>query len=139
MFCKTTYCALALMVEVALAYESGKGVEVDFIMHKHAIPYNEFDIALQRLNTTNLLTRIDGRLYLQIPPNKITVWQIITEVSGDNIFTGRYYDRQKPVTPTSVMTMIHKEQEMILKIIENRLSRLKLSVWSERASKTIYI
>lgn len=139
MFCKTTYCALILMMEVALAYESGEGVEVDFIKQKHAIPREEFDLAVSRLDKTKLLTRIDNRLYLQMPPNKITVWQIVTEVSGDNIFTGRYYDQDKPITPTSAMTMIYKEQEMMLKIIENRLSRQKLSVWSERASKTIYI
>lgn len=139
MFCKTTYCVLILMMEAALVYESGEGVEADFIVHKHTIPRDEFDLAIKRLDKTKLLTMVNNRLYLQMPPNKITVWQILTEVSGDNIFTGRYADQQEPVTPTSVMTMIYKEREAVLRMIENRLNRQKLSTWSERASKTIYI
>lgn len=137
MFCKTTYYALVLMMEVALVYESGEGV--DFVMHKHAIPKEEFDLVVQKLNETKLLTMVDGRLHLRVPPNKITIWQIVSKVSDDNIFTGRYYDQNRPIKPTSAMTMIHKEREMMLKIIENRLSKQKLSAWSEKASKTIYI
>lgn len=139
MFCKTAYCALVLMMEVALVYESGEGVDVDFIMHKHAIPRGEFDFVVQKLDQTKLLTMVNGGLYLRMPPNKITVWQIVSKVSGDNIFTGRYYDQNIPIKPTSAMTMIHKEREMMLKIIENRLSKQKLSAWSEKANKTIYI
>lgn len=139
MFCKTTCCALVLMMEVVLTYEDGQGMAVDYIMHKHTIPRDEFDLAVNRLCKAKLLTMVADRLYLQVPPNKITIWQIVTEVSGDNIFTERYYDRQKPVAPTSVVTMIHKEREMMLKIIEDRLRRQKLSAWSKKASKTIYI
>lgn len=139
MFCKTTYCALILMMEMALIYESGEGVDIDYVSKKHTIPSEAFDPVIIKLKESELLTMIDGKWHLRTAPNKITVWQIIKQVAGDNIFTERYYDEEHPAIPTSTMMMIYQERDITLKIIENRLSRMKLSVWSEKASKTVYI
>lgn len=139
MFCKTTYCALLLMIEIALVYNNEEEVEIDFLYRKHNIQSEEFDCIIKKLNNRKLITVIDGKVRLQMAPNKISIWQIVTDISEESVFTERYFDEEKPVTPTSAMIMLHKERENLLRMIENRLKRQKLSAWSERASKTIYI
>lgn len=139
MFCKTTYCALLLMIEIALVYNNEEEVEIDFLYRKHNIQSEEFDCIIEKLSNRKLITVIDGKVRLQMAPNKISIWQIVTDISEESVFTERYFDEEKPVTPTSAMIMLHKERENLLRMIENRLKRQKLSAWSERASKTIYI
>lgn len=139
MFCKTTYCALLLMIEVALVYNKEEEVEIDFLYRKHNIQSDEFDCIIEKLNNRKSITVVDGKVRLQMAPNKISIWQIVTDISRESVFTRRYFDEEKPVTPTSAMIMLHKEREDLLRMIENRLKRQKLSAWSERASKTIYI
>lgn len=109
MFCKTTYCALLLMMEMALVYDSGKGVDLDSVSRKHAIPSEAFNEIIGRLKEMKYLAIIGGKLCLQMPPDKITIWQIVIDAAGDNIFAGRYFDQANPVTPTSAMIMLHKE------------------------------
>lgn len=139
MFCKTTYCALLLMIEIALVYNNEEEVEIDFLYRKHNIQSEKFDCIIEKLSNRKLITVIDGKVRLQMAPNKISIWQIVTDISEESVFTERYFDEEKPVTPTSAMIMLHKERENLLRMIENRLKRQKLSAWSERASKTIYI
>lgn len=139
MFCKTTYCALVLMMEVALVYDTENSIGIDFVSRKHSIPLDLFDDILKKLNDNNLIIVLDGKLHLRSSPDNITIWQIVCGVSGNNIFTGRYLDESKQVPPTSTLIMLHRERESVLKMIENRLRREKLSVWSTRANKTIYI
>lgn len=139
MFCKRTSCALILMMEAALAYSSNTHINLDFVSHKHAIPVEEFDGIVEKLSESKLIVMIDGELHMLTPPNEITVWQIVSSIASDSFFTGRYSNNDEHVAPTSTITMLRKEQETILKVIGNRLRRQKLSAWSERASKTIYI
>lgn len=139
MFCKRTYCALILMMEAALAYSSDTDINLDFVSHKHTIPVEEFDGIIEKLNESKLILVVNDKLHLMTPPNEITVWQIISSIAADSVFTGRYFNDEQHVTPTSTITMLHKERETMLQVIENKLKRQKLSTWSERASKTIYI
>lgn len=139
MFCKRTYCALILMMETALAYSSNSHINLDFVSHKHTIPPEEFDGIIEKLNESKLILVVNDKLQLMTPPDKITVWQIVISIAADSMFTGRYFSDEQHVTPTSTVTMLHKEREIMLQMIENRLRRQKLSTWSERASKTIYI
>lgn len=130
---------LILMLEAALVYDSGKGADIGFVSRKHTIPLEAFDDIFDRVGDTKLLAFVDGKICLQMPPDKIAIWQILTDVAGDNIFMGRYFDEKNPVTPTSAMIMLQQEQQVILKMIENRLRRQKLSVWSQQVSKMVYI
>lgn len=75
MFSKTTYFALAVMMEAALAYDSGERIDLAFVSQKHAIPPDAFEGVVEVLQNKHL----------------------------------------------------------------NRLRRYKLSDWSEKANKTIYI
>lgn len=139
MFCKRTYCALILMMEAALAYSSNRHIDLDFVSQKHTIPAEEFDGIVEKLNESKLITVVNDTLHLMAPPDEITVWQIVSSIAADSVFTGRYFNDEQHVAPTSAISMLHKEREMMLQVIENRLRRQKLSDWSERASKTIYV
>lgn len=139
MFCKTTYCALVLMMEMALVYGNEEGVRIDFISHKHTIPADVFDTIVKKFKEVKLISEANGKVRLIVSPDKITIWQIVIEIAGEDVFTSRYYDKSKPVSPSSTMIMLDKEREIMLKMIENRLGRQKLSTWSERASKTVYV
>lgn len=139
MFSKTTYCALLMMMESANAYCNGEGVDIDFVSRKHAIPMEAFDEVARKLSEKKLILVVDGKLYLQIHPDHISIWQIITDVAGDCIFSGRYFNKDKPVTPTPMAIMLDKESERYRSIIGDRLKRVKLSTWSEKANNIIYI
>lgn len=139
MFCKTTHCALVLMIEAAHVYTSGEGLDIDTLSHKHNIPSQAFDSIVEKLKETKLITIINGKLHLLVSPKEITIWKIVTSIACDNVYMGRYFEEDKPISPSNTMIMIYKEQENILKIIKNRLERQKLSEWSNIASKMIYI
>lgn len=139
MICKTTYCALILMIEAAHVYASGEGLYIDIVSRKHNIPLEVFDSIIEKLNKTKLITISNNKLYLKVSPKEITIWKIVTSIACDNVFIGRYFEQDKPIAPSNTTIMIYKEQETILRIIKNRLERQKLSEWSNMASKTIYI
>lgn len=129
MFCKRTYCALLLMIDVTLAYNNNKQIDIDFVSHKHSIAPEAFNGIVEKLKETKLITIINGKLitiingklHLLTPPDQITVWQIVMDIAAESVFTGRYFDDEKPVRPTSAMIMLHKERENLLRMIENRL------------------
>lgn len=84
------------------------------------------------------ITRQDGQLSLQIAPDKISIWDIVESVDRDKpneieSQTGR----QVPQISTAIM--VDKEMDVVLNMIQNRFKRYKLSAWSEKASKTVYI
>lgn len=121
MFCRTTYYALLMIMEVALVYGTGKKIDLAFISHNHAIPLDAFDGVLGVLRDKHFIVVIGDGLQLQRAPEKISIWQIVTEVAENSIFRERYYDNSRPVAPTSAMIMLHKEQAKVLKLIESRL------------------
>lgn len=139
MFCKRTHCALILMMDAALAYSKKESINVKSVAEKHTIPFEIFEDVVARLLDSKLIFSRDGDLSLQVTPDKITIWQIVVSISGGDVFTGRYYDDNHQVAPTSAIIMLNKERENVLRILENRLGRQKLSVWSEKAGRTVYI
>lgn len=139
MFCKTMYYALIVMMEAAQVYRSNKRVNLAFVSQKHSIPTEALESVVELLRDKHLICFEKNELYLQVIPNEITVWQIVVEVAEDNIFRERYFSPMQQAVSTSTVTMLHKEREKVLKIIENKLSRHTLSDWSEKAKKTIYI
>lgn len=139
MFCKRTYCALVLMMETAGVYGGDQGLDVSAVSKRHAIPSKILDGIIKSLVETGLIEVVGGKLKLGLPPDQITIWRIVKDVAGDNIFTGNYYDETKTKIPVTAVFLLNEERQSLLKMIENRLSRQKLSVWSYKASKTVYI
>lgn len=141
MFCKTAHCALVIMMALTCD-KSREGLFVEQIAKQNNIPLSAFDGVLEILTTCGFVNVSDNTLRLRIRPEDITVWQIVKAVSGDNLFQRDFNDViawQDQLSPSSITLMLNKERELIVKTIEGRLRRYKLSKWSERASKTIYI
>lgn len=82
MFCKRTYCALLLMIDVTLAYNNNKQIDIDFVSHKHSIAPEAFNGIVEKLKETKLITIINGKLHLLTPPDQITVWQIVMDIAA---------------------------------------------------------
>lgn len=141
MFCRTAYYALVTMI--TLTRHKGKGLSVHEIAQINNIPIEALDGVSHRLYDGGFVTIAEGRLSLSISPEDITIWQILEGVSDENLFHGGCYKEGSGLHllhPRSTTTiMLDKERELMLKVIEGRLSRYKLSQWSEMASKTVYV
>lgn len=140
MFNKRTHCALVLMIELAHVYGK-QGVEISGIAVKHNLPVHAFDGIAEVLNMSGYIIQQDGQLSLQISPDKISIWDIVESTDKDRIGGKEAIESQtdKQLPRTSTTIMVDQELEIISKTVRFRLQRYKLSTWSEKASKMIYI
>lgn len=137
MFWDRAHYALILMIELAQLHKK-EGVEILDISEKYNLPISAFDGIIESLEESGYIAGIDGQLSLQIAADKISIWDIIESVDRDkpNEIESQT-DRQIPQISTAIM--VNKEMEVVLNMIQNRFKRHKLSAWSEKASKTVYI
>lgn len=141
MFCKTAHCALIVMMTLTCD-KSRKGLTLAQIAKQNNIPLSAFEGVSEILSMCGFVKVTDNILKLEIRPEETTVWEIVKAVSGENLFQGDFYDGmllQHRLPSSSISTIINKERELVMKIIEGRFCRYKLSKWSEKASKTVYI
>lgn len=134
MFCKRTHCALIVMIELARSYGE-TDVDITSITRKYDLLANALDGIIKQLEQSGYVIRIKNELSLQIPPDKISIWDIVEDIQCDE----SKELLSKPSDQTTTTTMINKEMDIMLKMIQYRLQRYKLSAWSEKASKMIYI
>lgn len=134
MFCKRTHCALIVMIELARSYGE-TDVDITSITRKYDLLANALDGIIKQLEQSGYVIRIKNKLSLQIPPDKISIWDIVEDIQCDE----SKELLSKPSDQTTTTTMINKEMDIMLKMIQYRLQRYKLSAWSEKASKMIYI
>lgn len=128
------------MIELAHVYGK-QSVEISDVAIKHNLLVHAFDGIAEALDMSGYIIQQDGQLSLQIPPDKISIWDIVESIDKDRIggkeAVESQTDKQLPRTSTTIM--VDKEIEIISKIVRFRLQRYKLSAWCEKASKTIYI
>lgn len=140
MFRKSSYCALVAMI--TLTRSSKKGLSVQEIAQENNIPAEAFDGIVSKLAQCGFVKIDEGVLSLNICPEDIIIWHILKGVTGENLCSGDFYSDitwQHRLPPSTTTIMLIKERELILKIIKGRLSRYKLSKWSEKVSKTVYV
>lgn len=132
MFCKRTHCALIIMIELARSY--GKtGVDISYITRKYNLLVHVLDGIIEQLEKSGYIIRIKNKLSLQIPPDEISIWNIVESIE--------FSESKELLSKSSdqTTTMINMEMDAVLKMVQYRLQRYKLSAWSEKASKIIYI
>lgn len=134
MFCKRTHCALIVMIELARSYGE-TDVDITSITRKYDLLANALDGIIKQLEQSGYVIRIKNELSLQIPPDEISIWDIVEDIQCDE----SKELLSKPSDQTTTTTMINKEMDIMLKMIQYRLQRYKLSAWNEKASKMIYI
>lgn len=134
MFCKRTNCALIIMIELARSYAK-TGVDISCIARKNNLLVHALDGIIEQLEKSGYISRIDNKLSLQIPPDKISIWNIVESIECNE----SKELLSKPSAQATTTIMINKEMDVVLKMVQYRLQRYKLSAWSEKASKMIYI
>jgi DNA-binding IscR family transcriptional regulator len=114
------------------------GLEIAEVARIHNIPLPDFDGVVERLERAKLIV-IKKRCFIElaVSPEKITIWQVVDSMADEYMLLDIGFGRQKKRSTTC--TMVNKEQELLKNIICVRLKRAKLSTWSEKASKIIYI
>lgn len=112
------------MIELAQVHKK-EGVEITALSEKHNLHDSAFD----------------GNLLLHVEPDKISIWDIIESIDKEKLNDKWVMELLKNKHPlkTSTAIMVDKEIEVVLNMIQHRLQRHKLSAWSEKASRTIYI
>lgn len=135
MFCKRTYCALIVMTELARSYGE-TDVDITSITRKYDLLANALDSIIKQLEQSGYVIRIKNELSLQIPPDKISIWNIVESIECNE---SKEFFLSKQSAQTTITMMIDKEMDVVLKMVQYRLQRYKLSTWSEKASKMIYI
>lgn len=132
--------ALVLMIELAQVYKE-KCVGISAIAEKHNLSVCALDAIVEKLHKAGYITHQQGLLSLQMSPDKISIWDIIESIEKGNLQVSELIDlfSDKQLLRTPTVMMVDKEMEVVLKIIQSRLKRQKLSAWSEKASKMIYI
>lgn len=138
MFWKRVHYTLLLMIELAQVHKED-GIEISGLSKKYNLPKSAFDRIIEGLKQVGYIVHRDDRLFIRVEPDKISIWDIVDSI--DRIqkpeFTELTQDKQQ--LPTSTAIMVNKEIEVVLKVIQYRLQRHKLSEWSEKASKMFYI
>lgn len=137
MFCTRAYYTLILMIELAQVHKN-EGVGVATLSERYNLPDSAFDGIIGGLEQAGYVVHRDERLFLQVEPDRISIWDIVESV--DKIQEPELTEliQDKKQSPTSTAIMVNKEIEVVLKMIQHRLQRHKLSAWSERASKLFY-
>lgn len=134
MFCKRTHCALIIMLELAHSYGE-TSVDISCIARKYNLLVHALDGIIKQLEKAGYIIRIKNKLSLQISPDEISIWNIVDSIEC----TESKELLNKPSNQTTTTTMINKEMDVMLKMIQHRLQRYKLSAWSKKVSKMIYI
>lgn len=139
MFCKRTHYALILMFELAPYYKES-GITILSIAQKHNLPIDTFDIVIEQLIKSGYISQKENKLYLQYSPDNISIWDIIKCVDEGNLHRVESLESSDTQSHhTSAITMIDKEMSTIAKIVQYRLERHKLSAWSQKVHKIIYV
>lgn len=139
MFCIRTYCALIIMIELAHNYVESDA-DMSGIAQKRNLTTDAFYGIIEQLKKSCYISQWSNNLYLHSSPYEISIWDIIQSVDNGDMC------RFEPIecsgmhcSQRSAITMINEEMGAIEQMIQYRLKRHKLSSWSERVHKTIYI
>lgn len=122
------------MVELARSYAK-TGVDISCIARKYNLLAHFLDGIIEQLEKSGYIILIDNKLSLQIPPDKISIWDIVESIECNE--SKKLRSDLSAQTTTTIM--IDKEMDVVLKMVQYKLQRYKLSAWSEKASKMIYI
>lgn len=122
------------MIELARSYGE-TDVDIASIIRKYDLLANALDGIIKQLEQSGYVIRIKNELSLQIPPDKISIWDIVESIECND--SKEFLSKQS--AQTTIAMMIDKEMDAVLKMVQYRLQRYKLSTWSEKASKMIYI
>lgn len=141
MFYKRVFCAFVLMSTLVRDTEK-KGMTISNIAEFNNIPVKEFDESMKRLIKSNMIMKKSpGTLFLNVSPDKVTLWDILTEIESDELFLGDFFDDDSSnrLHPSTMTTMLRKESESLSSIIKYRLGKVNLKKLYEKTSKTIYV
>lgn len=134
---ETTHCALIVVMELALHYES-KGVSISEISEKHHIPETLLLSVVQRLCELGVVRyeKIDKEdinwLFLHGNPAEKSIYDIVVLFDGE-MFSGRFIDQEtgKLLPKSTLSHIINLERKDMQKYIRKRLKKINLNYWGE--------